>query len=327
MAKMIAFDQEARDAMRRGVSKLARAVKVTLGPKGRNVILQKSFGSPTVTKDGVTVAKEIDLEDVYENMGARMVREVASKTSDVAGDGTTTATVLAEAIFNEGLKAVVSGVNPVQMKRGIEKAVADITDKLHKMSIKVKGKTEMAQVATVAANNDSEIGNILADAMEKVGKDGVITVDEGKSLKTETEWVEGMQFDRGYLSPYFVTNPQQMQCVLEDCYVLVFEKKIANVKELVPVLEQVVNSSKPLLIVAEDVEGEALATLVINRSARHVPSVCSEGAGLRRSSHGDAGRYRHADRRQRGVRKQGIEAGESDAGRFGPGQEGDYRQG
>ncbi len=286
MAKMIAFDQEARDAMRRGVSKLARAVKVTLGPKGRNVILQKSFGSPTVTKDGVTVAKEIDLEDVYENMGARMVREVASKTSDVAGDGTTTATVLAEAIFNEGLKAVVSGVNPVQMKRGIEKAVADITDRLHKMSIKVKGKTEMAQVATVAANNDSEIGNILADAMEKVGKDGVITVDEGKSLKTETEWVEGMQFDRGYLSPYFVTNPQQMQCVLEDCYVLVFEKKIANVKELVPVLEQVVNSSKPLLIVAEDVEGEALATLVINRlrGTFQVCAVKAPGYGDRRTA-------------------------------------------
>ena len=201
MAKMIAFDQEAREAMRRGVSKLARAVKVTLGPKGRNVILQKSFGSPTVTKDGVTVAKEIDLEDVYENIGARMVREVASKTSDVAGDGTTTATVLAEAIFNEGLKAVVAGVNPVQMKRGIEKAVEDIFDKLQKMSIKIKGKTEMAQVASVAANNDPEIGSILADAMERVGKDGVITVDEGKSLKTETEWVEGMQFDRGYLSP------------------------------------------------------------------------------------------------------------------------------
>jgi chaperonin GroEL len=212
MAKMMVFDQEAREAMRRGVSKLARAVKVTLGPKGRNVILQKSFGSPTVTKDGVTVAKEIDLEDVYENMGARMVREVASKTSDVAGDGTTTATVLAEAIFNEGLKAVVAGVNPVQMKRGIEKAVEDIFDKLKKMSIKIKGKTEMAQVASVAANNDPEIGSILADAMERVGKDGVITVDEGKSLKTETEWVEGMQFDRGYLSPYFVTNTTQMTC-------------------------------------------------------------------------------------------------------------------
>jgi chaperonin GroEL len=286
MAKMIAFDQEAREAMRRGVAKLARAVKVTLGPKGRNVILQKSFGSPTVTKDGVTVAKEIDLEDVYENMGARMVREVASKTSDVAGDGTTTATVLAEAIFNEGLKGVVAGVNPVHMKRGMEKAVADITDKLHKMSIKIKGKTEMAQVASIAANNDQEIGSILADAMERVGKDGVITVDEGKSLKTETEWVEGMQFDRGYLSPYFVTNPTQMTCELEDAYVLVYEKKISNVKELVPVLEQVVNASKPLLIVCEEVEGEALATLVINR-LRGTFSVCAvkaPGYGDRRKA-------------------------------------------
>ena len=265
MAKMIAFDQEARDAMRRGVSKLARAVKVTLGPKGRNVILQKSFGSPTVTKDGVTVAKEIDLEDVYENMGARMVREVASKTSDVAGDGTTTATVMAESIFNEGLKAVVAGVNPIHLKQGIEKAVADITEKLHKMSITIKSKKEMAQVGTVASNNDTEVGELLAEAMEKVGKDGVITVDEGKSLKTEVEWVEGMQFDRGYLSPYFVNNPNTMECVLEDAYVLVFEKKIANIKELVPVLEAVVNASRPLLIIAEDVEGEALATLVINR--------------------------------------------------------------
>ncbi|HZZ28710.1 MAG TPA: chaperonin GroEL [Pirellulales bacterium] len=286
MAKMMAFDQEAREAMRRGVSKLARAVKVTLGPKGRNVILQKSFGSPTVTKDGVTVAKEIDLEDVYENMGARMVREVASKTSDVAGDGTTTATVLAEAIFNEGLKAVVSGVNPIQLKSGIEKAVADIFDKLQKMSIKIKGKTEMAQVATVAANNDSEIGSILADAMERVGKDGVITVDEGKSLKTETEWVEGMQFDRGYLSPYFVTNPQQMKCELEDAYILVYEKKISNVKEIVPVLEQVVNAGKPLLIVAEEVEGEALATLVINRlrGTFQVCAVKAPGYGDRRKA-------------------------------------------
>jgi chaperonin GroEL len=265
MAKMIAFDQEARDAIRRGVSKLARAVKVTLGPKGRNVILQKSFGSPTVTKDGVTVAKEIDLEDVYENMGARMVREVASKTSDVAGDGTTTATVLAESIFNEGLRAVVAGVNPVQMKQGIEKAVEDITEKLKKMSIAIKSEKEMAQVGAVASNNDTEIGDLLAKAMSKVGKDGVITVDEGKSLKTEVEWVEGMQFDRGYVSPYFVNDPTTMQCVMEDAYVLVYEKKIANIKELVPLLEAVVNSGKPLLIIAEDVEGEALATLVINR--------------------------------------------------------------
>ena len=265
MPKIIAFDQEAREAIRRGVGKLAKAVKVTLGPKGRNVILQKSFGSPTVTKDGVTVAKEIDLEDVYENMGARMVREVASKTSDVAGDGTTTATVLAEAIFNEGLKAVVSGVNPVQLKQGIEKAVEDISEKLTKMSIKIKEKAEMANVASIAANNDREIGNKLADAMEKVGKDGVITVDEGKSLTTEIEWVEGMQFDRGYLSPYFVTDASTMTAVLENPYILVYEKKITNIKELVPVLEAVIQQGKPLLIVAEDVEGEALATLVINR--------------------------------------------------------------
>ena len=265
MAKIIAFDQEAREAIRKGVSKLARAVKVTLGPKGRNVILQKSFGSPTVTKDGVTVAKEIDLEDVYENMGARMVREVAIKTSDVAGDGTTTATILAEAIFNEGLRAVVAGVNPVQMKQGIERAVADITAKLEKMSIKIKDKAEMANVASIASNNDREIGDLLSEAMSKVGKDGVITVDEGKSLKTEVEWVEGMQFDRGYLSPYFVTDPTTMQAVLEDAYILVVEKKITTVKDLVPLLEAVMQQSKPLLIVSEDVEGEALATLVINR--------------------------------------------------------------
>ena len=286
MAKIIAFDQEAREAIRRGVSKLARAVKVTLGPKGRNVILQKSFGSPTVTKDGVTVAKEIDLEDVYENMGARMVREVASKTSDVAGDGTTTATVLAEAIFNEGLKGVVAGVNPVQMKQGMEKAVADITERLQKASIKIKDKSEMANVASIAANNDREIGELLADAMSKVGKDGVITVDEGKSLKTEVEWVEGMQFDRGYLSPYFVTDPNTMQAVLEDCYILVYEKKIANVKELVPLLEGVVRQGKPLLIVAEEVEGEALATLVINklRGTFHCVAVKAPGYGDRRKA-------------------------------------------
>ena len=286
MAKMMAFDQEAREAMRRGVAKLARAVKVTLGPKGRNVILQKSFGSPTVTKDGVTVAKEIDLEDVYENMGARMVREVASKTSDVAGDGTTTATVLAEAVFNEGLRAVVAVVNPVQMKAGIEKAVADIAAQLKTMSIPVKGKKEMAQVASIAANNDPEIGELLAEAMDKVGKDGVITVDEGKSLKTEIEFVEGMQFDRGYLSPYFVTNPQQMQCVLDDCYILVFEKKISSIKDIVPLLEAVVNSGKPLLIVSEEVDGEALATLVINRlrGTFQVCAVKAPGYGDRRKA-------------------------------------------
>ncbi len=286
MAKMIAFDQEARDAMRRGVGKLARAVKVTLGPKGRNVILQKSFGSPTVTKDGVTVAKEVELEETYENMGAQMVKEVASKTSDVAGDGTTTATVLAEAIFNEGLRAVVAGVNPVQMKQGIEAAVADITEQLHKASIKIKSTEEMSQVGTVASNGDSEIGDMLAQAMEKVGKDGVITVDEGKSLATEVEWVEGMQFDRGYLSPYFVTDQTSMECVLEDAYILIHEKKISSVKDLVPVLEAVVNSGKPLLIVAEDIEGEALATLVINRlrGTFNVCAVKAPGFGDRRKA-------------------------------------------
>ena len=287
MPKMIAFDQEARDALRRGVSKLTQAVKVTLGPRGRNVILQKSFGSPTVTKDGVTVAKEIDLGDAYENMGARMVREVASKTSDIAGDGTTTATILAEAIFNEGLRAVVSGVNPIQLKQGIEKAVSDITEKLKSMSISVKNKKEeIAQVGAVAANNDTEIGKLLADAMEKVGKDGVITVDEGKSLATEVEWVEGMQFDRGYLSPYFVTDPQKMECVLEDAYILIHEKKLSAIKELVPLLEKVVNAGKPLLIVAEDIDGEALATLVINRlrGTLKVCAVKAPGYGDRRKA-------------------------------------------
>jgi chaperonin GroEL len=287
MAKMIAFDQEARDALRRGVSKLARAVRVTLGPRGRNVILQKSFGSPTVTKDGVTVAKEIDLEDVYENMGARMVREVASKTSDVAGDGTTTATIMSEAIFNEGLRAVVAGVNPLQLKQGIDKAVADVTEKLKSMSISVKNKKEeIAQVGSVASNNDPEIGRLLADAMEKVGKDGVITVDEGKSLATEVEWVEGMQFDRGYLSPYFVSDPQKMECVLEDAYILIHEKKLSNIKDMLPILEKVVNAGKPLLIVAEDIDGEALATLVINklRGTFKVCAVKAPGYGDRRKA-------------------------------------------
>jgi len=264
-AKQIALDQEAREAMRRGIAKLARAVKVTLGPKGRNVILQKSFGSPTVTKDGVTVAKEIDLPDHYENMGARMVKEVASKTSDVAGDGTTTATVLAEAIYNEGLRAVVSGANPMLMKRGMEKAVEDIVARLQEMKKDVKSQKDLENVATVAANNDREIGKIIAEAMAKVGKDGVITVEEGKTLETSHEFVEGMQFDRGYLSPYFVTDPQKMECELEDPYILIYEKKISNSKDMVPVLEQVFRQGKPILIIAEDVDGEALATLVINR--------------------------------------------------------------
>ncbi len=265
-AKQIAFDQEAREAMRRGIAKLARAVKVTLGPKGRNVILQKSFGSPTITKDGVTVAKEIELEDKYENMGARMVKEVASKTSDVAGDGTTTATVLAEAIFNEGLRAVVSGANPMLMKRGMDKAVEDLVERLKTMSKPVKGKKEMENVASVASNNDPEIGRIIAEAMEKVGKDGVITVEEGKTLQTAHEFVEGMQFDRGYLSPYFITNTETMECELEDALVLIYEKKISSNKDIVPILEKaIIQQGKPLLIIAEEVEGEALATLVVNK--------------------------------------------------------------
>src|SRR3954463_6533118 len=286
MAKMIAFDQEARDAMRRGVQKLARAVKITLGPKGRNVILQKSFGSPTVTKDGVTVAKEIDLEDTYENMGARMVREVASKTSDTAGDGTTTATVLAEAIYIEGLKAVVAGANPMLMKRGIEKAVDSIVNKLQGMKIDVKSKKDMQNVATVAANNDHEIGKIIAEAMEKVGKDGVITVEDGKSIETAHEFVEGMQFDRGYLSPYFVTDPQKMECELEDPYILIYEKKISSNKDLVPVLEKVLNSGKPILLICEEVEGEALATLVVNkiRGVFKCAAVKAPGYGDRRKA-------------------------------------------
>ncbi|MFO0846164.1 MAG: chaperonin GroEL [Gemmataceae bacterium] len=285
-AKQIAFDQEAREAMRRGVSKLARAVKVTLGPKGRNVILQKSFGSPTVTKDGVTVAKEIELEDKYENMGARMVREVASKTSDVAGDGTTTATVLAEAIYNEGLRAVVSGANPMLMKRGIEKAVEDVVAQLKGMKIDVKTQQDMENVASVASNNDREIGKIIAEAMAKVGKDGVITVEEGKTTATGHEFVEGMQFDRGYLSPYFVTDPQKMECELEDPYILIHEKKVSQNKDLVPVLEKVLNQGKPILIIAEEVEGEALATLVINklRGTFKAAAVKAPGYGDRRKA-------------------------------------------
>ena len=286
MPKIIAFDQEAQEAMKRGVQKLARAVRVTLGPRGRNVIIEKSFGSPTVTKDGVTVAREIELQDKFEDMGARMVREVASKTSDTAGDGTTTATVLAEAIYVEGLKAVVAGVNPIDMKRGMDKAVEQITAKLKAAAVECKNKKAIAQVGTVAANGDTEIGNILADAMEQVGKDGVITVEEGKSLTTTFEVVEGMQFDRGYLSPYFVTDPQSMECVLEDAYVLIHEKKISNIKDLVPVLEKVVNSGKPLLIVAEEVEGEALATLVINklRGTFKISAVKAPGYGDRRKA-------------------------------------------
>jgi chaperonin GroEL len=263
--KKIAYDQEARERMRDGVRQLARAVKVTLGPRGRNVIIEKSFGSPTVTKDGVTVAKEIELEGKYENMGAQLVKEVAAKTSDVAGDGTTTATVLAEAIFEEGLKNVTAGANPIGIKRGIDKAVAAVVANLRKHSTPVKGKKEISQVGCIAANNDEEIGKIIAEAMERVGKDGVITVEEGKSLDTVVEWVEGMQFDKGYLSPHFVTNMDKMEVVLEEPWILVHEKKVSNVKDMLPMLEKIAQSGRPLLIIAEDIEGEALATLVVNK--------------------------------------------------------------
>ena len=264
-AKRIAFDQEARDSVRRGVQKLAKAVMVTLGPRGRNVVLEKSFGAPTVTKDGVSVAREIELEDSFENMGAQMVKEVSAKTSDNAGDGTTTATVLANAIFNEGLRNVTAGANPVSIQRGIHKAVEGIVKRLGEMSTEVKNKEEIAQVGSIAANNDPEIGGIIADAMEKVGKDGVITVEEGKSLETSVDWVEGMQVDKGYLSPHFVTDTEDMACVLEDPYILIHEKKVGSIKDLVPLLEKIAQSGKPILVLAEDVEGEALATLVVNK--------------------------------------------------------------
>ncbi len=264
-AKQLKYTAEARQAILSGVQQLSRAVKVTLGPRGRNVIMEKKYGSPTVTKDGVSVAKEIELKDPYENMGAQMVREVASKTSDIAGDGTTTATVLAEAVYREGLKNVTAGANPMDLKRGIDKAVECCVAQLKAMTKKVKDRAEIAQVGTISANGESTIGEIIADAMEKVGKDGTITVEEAKSIETTLEVVEGMQFDKGYLSPYFVSNPDTMECVLEDAFVLIYEKKISNLQDLLPLLQNVAKAGKPLLIVAEDVEGEALATLVVNR--------------------------------------------------------------
>jgi chaperonin GroEL len=285
-AKQLMFDENARQTLLKGVSKLARAVAATLGPKGRNVVLDRKFGSPTVTKDGVTVAKEIELEDPCENMGAQMVREVASKTSDDAGDGTTTATILAEAIFREGLKYVTSGANPIGIQRGINKAVAATVEHLDKITRKVKDKEEIKQVATVSANWDTGIGGIIADAMDKVGKDGTITVEEAKSIETSLAVVEGMQFDKGYLSPYFFTNAETMECRLEDSYVLNYEKKISSIKELLPLLEKVAKAAKPLLIIAEDVEGEALATLVVNklRSTINVCAVKAPGFGDRRKA-------------------------------------------
>jgi len=285
-AKKIAFDTEARSAISQGVKKLSRAVKITLGPCGRNIVIEKSFGSPTVTKDGVTVAKEIELEDSYENMGAQMVKEVASKTSDVAGDGTTTATILAESIFEEGLKNITAGANAMQVKRGIDKAIDAIVAQLHKMSIPIKSSRQIEQVATCSANQDAEIGKTMAEAMDKVGKDGVITVEEGQSLETTVELVEGMQFDKGYLSPHFINNMEDMTVVLEKPYVLIHEKKISSVKSLVPLLEKVAKQGKSLLIIAEDVEGEALATLVVNklRGVLQVAAVKAPGFGDRRKA-------------------------------------------
>jgi chaperonin GroEL len=286
MPKQLKFDEEARSALLRGVNIMAEAVKATLGPKGRNVVIDKKFGSPTITKDGVTVAKEIELKDPYEDMGAQMLKEVASKTSDIAGDGTTTATVLAQAIFREGLKNVTAGANPMGLKRGIEAAVDAVSEELKKLSKSTKDKKEIAQVATIASNNDKTIGNLIAEAMEKVGKDGVITVEESKSADTVLDVVEGMQFDRGYLSPYFVTDPERMEVVLEDALVLIHEKKISVMKDMLPLLEQVARSGKPFLIIAEDVEGEALATLVVNklRGTLHTCAVKAPGFGDRRKA-------------------------------------------
>ena len=285
-AKLINFDFEARSMLKKGVDQLADAVKVTLGPKGRNVIIDKKFGAPTVTKDGVTVAKEVELEDPIENMGANMVREVASKTSDVAGDGTTTATVLAQAIYREGLKNVTAGANPMDLKRGIDLAVTNITEELRNISREVEGKKEIAQVGAISANNDKTIGELIAEAMEKVGKDGVITVEEAKGTDTSMEVVEGMQFDRGYLSPYFVTDADTMEAVLENPYILIYDKKISAIKDLLPILEKVSQAGRSLLIISEDVEGEALATLVVNklRGTLRIAAVKAPGFGDRRKA-------------------------------------------
>src|ERR1700682_1630665 len=286
MAKQIVYSENSRQAILRGVNQLADAVKVTLGPKGRNVVLEKKFGGPTITKDGVTVAKEVELKDPLENMGAQMVREVASKTSDVAGDGTTTATVLAQCIFREGVKSVAAGANPMELKRGIERAVEAVVEEVKKYSIETKTNETIAQVGTISANGDSKIGDTIAEAMKKVGKDGVITVEESKTMVTELETVEGMQFDRGYLSPYFVSDPERMECVLEDPYILIHEKKISNMKDLLPVLEQIARSGKPLLVISEEVEGDALATLVVNklRGTLNACAVKAPGFGDRRKA-------------------------------------------
>ncbi|HEY0094558.1 MAG TPA: chaperonin GroEL, partial [Archangium sp.] len=285
-AKELTFSTDARAALKKGVDQLAEAVKVTLGPKGRNVVIDRKFGSPLITKDGVTVAKEVELENPIENMGAQMVKEVATKTSDLAGDGTTTATVLAQAIFREGLKNVTAGANPMSLKRGIDKAVERVVAELKSLSVETAGKKEIAQVGTISANSDEEIGNLIADAMEKVGKDGVITIEEAKGLETTLDTVEGMQFDRGYLSPYFITDPDRMEAVLEDALILIHDKKVSSMKDLLPVLEKVAQMGRPLLIIAEDVEGEALATLVVNklRGTLKIGAVKAPGFGDRRKA-------------------------------------------
>ena len=327
MPKQLLFDTEARAALLRGVNIMAEAVKATLGPKGRNVVIDKKFGSPTITKDGVTVAKEVELKDPYEDMGAQMIKEVASKTSDVAGDGTTTATVLAQAIFREGLKNVTAGANPMGLKRGIEQAVEKVVEELKKMSKTTKDKKEIAQVASIAANNDKTIGNLIAEAMEKVGKDGVITVEEAKAMETTLEVVEGMQFDRGYLSPYFVTDPERMETVLEDAIILIHEKKISVMKDMLPLLEQVARSGKPFLIIAEEVEGEALATLVVNKLRGTLSCSAVKAPGLRGSPQGHAAGHRDPDRREGDHRGPRHQAREHQARGSRPRQEGGRGQG
>ena len=320
-AKDVKFSRDARERILAGVDTLANAVKVTLGPKGRNVVIEKSFGAPRITKDGVTVAKEIELKDKFENMGAQMLREVASKTNDLAGDGTTTATVLAQAIVREGMKSVAAGVNPMDLKRGIDLAVTKVVEDLKKRSKEVAGSSEIAQVGIISANGDTEIGEKIAEAMEKVGKEGVITVEEAKGLEFELDVVEGMQFDRGYLSPYFVTNPDKMTVELDNPYILIHEKKLSNLQAMLPILEAVVQSGRPLLIIAEDIEGRGARHPRRQQAARRAQGRCGQGAGLRRSPQGDAGRHRHADRGRDDLGRSRHQARERHRGHARPGQE------
>ena len=324
MAKQMVFEDEARQPLLAGVSKLARAVRSTLGPRGRNAVLDKGWGSPKVTKDGVTVAEEIDLDDPYENLGAKLVKEAASKTNEVAGDGTTTATVLAEAIFREGLKMIAAGADPMALSRGMHKATEAVVEAIGKMAtpINEKNKKEIQQVATIAGNNDPTIGNVLADAFMKVGKDGVITVEEGRGSETTVEVVEGMQFDRGFLSPHFVTNQDEVTVELEDCYILIYEEKISSNKKLIPLLEAISRANKPLLVIAEDVEGRGSGDAGRQQDARHLAGLCGEGSWLRRSPQGDARRHRGADRRNRHLQGPGDRPGEREAQRPGTRQEG-----